>query len=104
MDQKFKIIQNWLYVNMRLGYSVTIYEACERGVCKKMHKAAKYTSMKVWKRLIRIAQKEKDFLVTKGVLLFSRSVRFTETNQELGSLGLSWVRVGFEEPNPSSEN
>ncbi len=34
----------------------------------------------------------------------SRSVRFTETNQELGSLGLSWVRVGLEEPNPSSEN
>ncbi len=34
----------------------------------------------------------------------TRSVRFTETNQELGSLGLSWVRVGFEKLNPSSEN
>ncbi len=32
------------------------------------------------------------------------SVRFTETNQELGSLGLSRVRAGFFEPNPSSEN
>ncbi len=35
---------------------------------------------------------------------YTRSVRFTETNQELDSLGLSWIRVGFEEPNPSSEN
>ncbi len=34
----------------------------------------------------------------------TRSVRFTETNQELGSLGSSWVRLGFEEPNPGLEN
>ncbi len=33
-----------------------------------------------------------------------RSVPFTETNQELGSLVSSWVCVGFEEPNPSLEN
>ncbi len=36
--------------------------------------------------------------------LITRSGQFTETNQELGSLGSSWVRVGFKEPNPSSEN